>query len=111
MSSLQTTYYGIWKKNDEHMVYNVIYKDGLSKIYYGKRFSVTAIIREREYDITQGTEKSEIIYFTANPNSESEIVSIYFHSNSKVKNKIIPYDFSNLSIKGRSVKGNILTKI
>ena len=100
----------VWKKNDKHMVYNVIYKDGLSKISFVKRFSVPSLIKDRLYDVTQSNPNSKILYFTANPNSESEIVSIYFHSNSKVKNKIIPYDFSNLSIKGRSAKGNILTK-
>ena len=60
-------YASIWKKNDQHMIYNVIYRNGESGICYGKRFSVTSIIRERDYNVTKGNEKSEIIYFTANP--------------------------------------------
>jgi len=100
----------IWKKHDKHMVYNVIYKDGLSKIYYGKRFSVTAIIREREYDITQGNPKSEIIYFTANPNSEAELVTIKLFNKVKARKKEFEFNFGQLAIKGRAVKGNIISK-
>lgn len=100
----------VWKKNDEHMVYNVIYRDGKSGISFGKRFSVTSIVRDREYDITQGTEKSEIIYFTANPNSESEMVSVNLHSSVKARKKAFDFDFSELAIKGRGVKGNIVSK-
>lgn len=100
----------VWKKNDEHMVYNVIYRDGASGISYGKRFSVTSIVRDREYDITRGTEKSEIIYFTANPNSESEMVTVNLHSSVKARKKVFDFDFSELGIKGRGVKGNIISK-
>ena len=100
----------VWKKNDKHLVYNVIYCDGGSGISYGKRFSVTAIVREREYDITQGNEKSKIIYFTANPNSESEMVRVHLHGSVKARKKVFDFDFSNLSIKGRTVKGNIISK-
>jgi len=100
----------IWKKNDKHMVYNIIYYDGDSAFSYAKRFSVTSIIREREYDVTKGSEKSEIIYFTANPNSESEMVTISLHSSVKARKKVFDYDFSDLAIKGRSVKGNIVSK-
>ena len=100
----------VWKKNDKHMVYNTIYCDGGSGICYGKRFSVTSIVREREYDVTQGNEKSEIIYFTANPNSESEMVTVNLHSSVKARKKIFDFDFSELAIKGRAVKGNIISK-
>jgi topoisomerase-4 subunit A len=100
----------VWKKNDKHMVYNAIYRDGGSGICYGKRFSVTSIVRDREYDVTQGNEKSEIIYFTANPNSESEMVTVNLHSSVKARKKIFDYDFSELAIKGRAVKGNIISK-
>ena len=100
----------IWKKNDEHLVYNMIYRDGFSGISYGKRFSVTSIIRDRVYDLTQGNEKSEIIYFTANPNSESEMVAVNLHSSVKARNKTFEYNFNDLAIKSRSVKGNIVSK-
>ena len=100
----------VWKKNDKHMVYNLIYKDGTSGIYYGKRFSVTSIIREREYDLTQGSDNSEIVYFTANPNSESEMVTINLHSSVTARKKIFEFDFNDLAIKGRAVKGNIISK-
>jgi len=100
----------VWKKNDKHMVYNTIYRDGGSGICYGKRFSVTSIVRDREYDVTQGSEKSEMIYFTANPNSESEMVTVSLHSSVKARKKIFDFDFSQLAIKGRAVKGNIVAK-
>ena len=103
-------YANVWKKNDEHMIYNVVYKDGLSKVSYVKRFSVTSLIKDRFYDITKATDGSKVLYFTANPNSESEIVSISLNSKSLAKSKLFDYDFSNLSIKGRQSKGNILTK-
>ena len=76
-------YANVWKKNDKHMIYNIAYIDGISKFTYVKRFSVTSLIKDRFYFATQGNDNSKILYFTANPNSESEIVSIHFHSNSK----------------------------
>ena len=100
----------IWKKNDQHMVYNIIYFDGGSGISYAKRFSVTSIIRDREYDLTQGNEKSQFLYFTANPNSESEMVSVNLHNSAKARKKVFDYDFGKLAIKGRAVKGNIVSK-
>ena len=100
----------VWKKNDEHMVYNVIYRDGDSGICYGKRFAVISIIREKEYDMTQGSKQSVIIYFTANPNSESEMVTVNLHSSVKARKKVFDFNFSKLAIKGRSVKGNIISK-
>ena len=103
-------YANVWKKNDEHMIYNVVYKDGLSKVSYVKRFSVTSLIKDRFYDITRATDGSKVLYFTAHPNSESEIVSISLNSKSLAKSKLFDYDFSDLSIKGRQSKGNILTK-
>jgi len=103
-------YVSVWKKNEKHNIYNVIYKDGLSKISYAKRFSVTSIVRERFYDLTQSKEGSKILYLTSNKNSESEIVNLFLNNRSKAKNKNIEYDFANLSIKNRTSKGNILTK-
>ena len=100
----------VWKKNDNYMIYNVVYKDGISKISYVKRFSITSLIKDRFYNLTQGNENTKILYFTANPNSESEVVNINLHSKSKAKNKNLEYDFSSLAIKSRNSKGNILTK-
>ena len=100
----------IWKKNDIHMVYNAIYYDGRTGISYAKRFSVTSIIRDREYDITQGSDKSQLLYFTANPNSESEMVQVYLHNSVKARKKIVDFNFGELAIKGRGSKGNIVSK-
>jgi len=101
-------YVNIWKKNDSHMIYNLIYKDLASNISYVKRFSVTSVIKDRKYNISK--KEGKILYFTANPNSESEVVSIYLHYKAKAKNKIFNYDFSMINIKGRQSKGNIVTK-
>ncbi|MBC8310806.1 MAG: DNA gyrase/topoisomerase IV subunit A [Candidatus Marinimicrobia bacterium] len=100
----------IWKKNDKHMVYNVIYFDGNSGISYAKRFSVTSIIRDREYDLTQGNENSQLLYFTANPNSESEMVTVNLHNSVNARKKVFDFNFGELAIKGRGVKGNIVSK-
>ena len=100
----------IWKKNEKHMIYNVIYFQGLSKISYVKRFAVTSVVKDREYDITSGDKNNKLLYFTANPNSESEIVSITLDSKAKTRNKSFDFDFSSILIKGRNSKGNILSK-
>ena len=100
----------VWRKNNPHMVYNIAYKDGKSKFTYVKRFSVLAAITNKEYDLTQGYEKSKILYFTANPNSESEIVNVFLHHTSKARKKEFIYNFDSISIKSRNSKGNILSK-
>ncbi|MGZ5244761.1 MAG: DNA gyrase/topoisomerase IV subunit A [Bacteroidia bacterium] len=100
----------VWKKNDERMIYNMIYVDAKSGISRSKRFSVTAITRDKEYDLTLGNEGSKVLYFSANPNSEAETVTVYLSPNATAKNKIFDFDFSTLEIKGRSSQGNILTK-
>ena len=100
----------IWRKNNPHMVYNMIYKDGKSKFSYVKRFSVLTAISNREYDLTQGADKSKILYFTANPNSESEIVNVFLHHTSNARKKEFIYNFDSISIKSRTSKGNILSK-
>ncbi len=100
----------VWKKNDEHLVYNLAYKDGKSGVTYVKRFSVTSIVKDREYDVTMGHDNSSILYFTANPNSESETVTINLHARAKARVKMFDYDFADLAIKGRGAKGNILSK-
>ena len=99
---------GLWKKNDIHMIYNLAYKDLVLGTSYVKRFSVTKIVKDKIYQISKN--KSKIIYLTANPNSESEIVDIFLHHKSKAKKKNFNYDFSDLSIKNRNSKGNILSK-
>ena len=78
----------VWKKNNKHMIYNLAYLDGGTGYTYVKRFSITAVVNEKIYNLTQGSEGSEIKYFSANPNSESEIISIYLHSRVKVRNKV-----------------------
>ena len=103
-------YASVWKKNDKHMIYNTAYYDSKTKYTYVKRFSVTGLIKDKFYDLTQGNENSKIIYFTANPNSESEIVNVFLSSNTKTKIKSFDFDYSTLSIKGRATKGNILSK-
>ncbi len=100
----------VWKKGDEHMVYNVAYKDGKTGRAMVKRFSVTSIVRDREYDVTAGTSGSKVVYFTANPNSESEIIHVKLHGLSKARIKQFDFDFGELAIKGRGSKGNILSK-
>ena len=100
----------VFKKNDERKVYNVIYRDGLNGRYYVKRFPVTSIKKDRKYDITQGKEKSKIIYFTANPNGEAEVIWVHLYPRPRLKNTSLTFDFSKLPIRSRSAKGNILTK-
>jgi topoisomerase-4 subunit A len=100
----------VWKKGDERTTYNAIYSDGKSGKTFVKRFNVKAITRDREYDITQGNPRSKLLYFTANPNGESEVVKIQLTQSSTAKKKSFEYDFGELAIKGRSSIGNVLTK-
>lgn len=100
----------VWKKNDERMVYNMIYRDGKDGRTYAKRFAVTAITRDKPYDLTKGTKDSKVLYFTANPNSESEVVNVVLNPKSKARIKAFDFDFESIAIKGRSSQGNIVTK-
>ena len=100
----------VWKIGDERTTYNAIYSDGKSGKTFVKRFNVKAITRDREYDITQGNPRSKLLYFTANPNGESEVVKIQLTQSSTAKKKSFEYDFGELAIKGRSSIGNVLTK-
>jgi topoisomerase IV subunit A len=100
----------VWRKGDERTTYNLIYLDGKSGTSYAKRFNVTAITRATEYDLTQGNKNSKVLYFTANPNGESEVVTIQLTQNSTAKIKKFEYDFGELAIKGRASQGNIATK-
>ncbi|MDP3929176.1 MAG: DNA gyrase/topoisomerase IV subunit A, partial [Bacteroidota bacterium] len=100
----------VFRKNDERRIYNVIYLDGKSKVSYAKRFPVTGITRDKEYDLTQGTNGSRILYFTANPAGEAEVVSITLSPLSHARKLSFDFDFSELAIKGRGVQGNIVSK-
>ncbi|MEM9886479.1 MAG: DNA gyrase/topoisomerase IV subunit A [Bacteroidota bacterium] len=100
----------VWKKGDERTTYNMAYLDAKSGRTYVKRFNVSAITREREYDLTKGAKGSKTTYFTANPNGESEIIQVQLTQASSAKIKQFDYDFGELAIKGRSANGNILTK-
>ena len=100
----------VWRKSDERTTYNMIYLDGTSGTAYAKRFNVTAITRDKEYDLTQGNKGSKVIYFTTNPNGESEKVSIQLSPGCTAKKKVFEFDFADLAIKGRSANGNIVTK-
>jgi topoisomerase-4 subunit A len=100
----------VWRKGDERTTYNLIYVDSKSARTMAKRFHVKAITREKEYDLTAGNPNSKILYFSANPNGESEIVNVQLTPGSKARKKIFDFDFGELTIKGRSANGNIVTK-
>ncbi len=101
---------GVFKKGDERMVYNLAYVDGKSGRTMVKRFQVLSVTRDREYDLTRGGSGSKVHYFTANPNGEAEVVTIYLTAASKARKKVFDFDFAELEIKGRGAGGNILTK-
>ncbi len=101
---------GVFKKNDQRTIYNAVYRDGKKGTYYIKRFNVPAITRDREYDITNGTPGSKVVYFTANPNGEAEVIKVTLDPAPKLKKIFFDKDFSEVGIKGRSAKGVILTK-
>ena len=105
-------YVQVFKKNDKRTIYNVVYRDGKTGPYYIKRFNVTSITRDKEYDVTLGTAGSKINYFTANPNGEAEVIKITLDPNpdKKKQNIFMERDFANILIKGRAAKGNLLTK-
>jgi topoisomerase IV subunit A len=103
-------YVGVFKKNDERMVYNLVYLDNKTGRSMVKRFQVLAVTRDREYDLTAGHKGSKVLYFTANPNGEAELVTVTLTSGAKARIKVFDFDFSTIEIKGRSAQGNILTK-
>jgi topoisomerase-4 subunit A len=100
----------IFKKNDERTTYNMIYVDAASGNSYAKRFNVTGITRDKEYDLTKGADKSKVHYFSSNANGEAEVVKITLSPNSSARNKELDFYFEELEIKGRSSQGNIATK-
>lgn len=103
-------YVNVFKKNDKRTIYNVVYRDGKEGFYYIKRFNVTSVIRDRDYDVTQGNPGSKIVYFTANPNGEAEIIKVTLRPNPHIKKLVFEKDFSDIGIKGRQSMGNLLTK-
>ena len=103
-------YAGIFKKGDDRMVYHLVYRDGALGKTMAKRFQVTAITRDKEYNLTKGNKGSKVLYFSANSNGESEIITVNLSANSSARVKVFEFDFGNLAIKGRGAGGNILTK-
>ena len=102
----------VFKKGDKRTIYNVVYRDGKTGPYYIKRFNITSITRDREYDLTLGTPGSKVMYFTANPNGEAEVIKVTLNPNPKKKkqNIFMEKDFSTIKIKGRAAQGNLLTR-
>ncbi len=103
-------YVNTWKKNDPRTIYNLIYQDGAGGNIMVKRFNVTSIIRDKEYDLTKGTPKSKVLHLTANPNGEAEVVAVVHRAKAKLKKLKFDFDFADVDVKGRAAKGNILTK-
>ncbi len=103
-------YLNIFRKNDARTIYNVVYRDGKDGLHYIKRFNVTSITRDKEYDVTQGKKGSRLVHFTANPNGETDILKITFKPKARMKQLQIEKDFADIAIKGRQSIGNILTK-
>ena len=100
----------IFKKKDKRTIYNLIYRDGKGGTTYVKRFSVTSVTRDREYDLAQGKKDSKVLYFSANPNGEAEVITVLLRQVGSIKKLKFDLDFADVLIKGRKVKGNIVTK-
>ncbi len=103
-------YVNVFNRGDERTIYNVIYREGTTSIYYAKRFAVTSVTRDKDYDITTGTPGSRIEWFSANHNGEAETVKIMLRARAKLKKTSFEYDFSSLAIKSRSARGNLVSK-
>lgn len=103
-------YAGVFKKNDERMVYNLAYLDGKSGRTMIKRFSVISVTRDKEYNLTKSDKGSKVHYFTANPNGEAEVITVYLTAGAKARKKVFDFDLAEIDIKGRGAGGNILTK-
>jgi len=100
----------VFRKRDERTVYNMIYRDGSAGYAMGKRFNVVSVTRDRDYSLTKGTRNSKVLYFTANPNGEAEVITVHHVSSPKIKKVSFEFDFKTLAIKGRQSIGNILTR-
>ena len=103
-------YVGVFHRNDSRTIYNVIYREGKTSVSYAKRFAITSVTRDKEYDITTGAPGSTILWFTANHNGEAESVKIYLRPRAKLKKSNMEYDFSTLAIKGKTSRGNLVSK-
>lgn len=103
-------YVGVFNRGDGRTIYNVIYREGKSSVSYAKRFAITSVTRDKDYDITTGEEGSKILWFTVNHNGEAESVRIYLRPRPKLKKTQFEYDFSTLAIKGKASRGNLVSK-
>ena len=103
-------YVNVFNRNDERTIYNVIYSAGRSSVSYAKRFAITSVTRDKEYDITTGEAFSKILWFSANHNGEAESVRVYLRPRAKLKKTTLEYDFSTLAIKGKASRGNLVSK-
>ncbi len=103
-------YVGVFNRGDSRTIYNVIYREGKGSVSYAKRFSITSVTRDKDYDITTGEEGSKILWFTVNHNGEAESVRIYLRPRPKLKKTQFEYDFSTLAIKGKASRGNLVSK-
>ncbi len=103
-------YVGLFNRGDSRTIYNVIYRDGKGGVTYAKRFNITSVNRDKEYDLTQGKPDSSVLWFTANHNGEAETVRIYLRPRPKLKKTTMEYDFSTLAVKGRTSRGNLVSK-
>lgn len=103
-------YVGVFKKGDERTVYNLIYRDAKTGVSYVKRFSILGVTRDKAYDLTKGSKGSKIVYFTANPNGEAEVVNVQLKPHSKLRKLQFDLDFADIAIKGRGSQGNIVSK-
>lgn len=103
-------YVGVFNRGDSRTIYNVIYREGKSSVSYAKRFAITSVTRDKDYDITTGEEGSKILWFTVNHNGEAESVQIYLRPRPKLKKTQFEYDFSTLAIKGKASRGNLVSK-
>ena len=103
-------YIGLFRKRDDRTVYNMVYRDGTLGYAFVKRFSVIGVTRDTEYQLTKGTKGTKILYFTANPNGEAEVITVHHATKAKLKKVSFDFDFAKLAIKGRQAMGNILTR-
>ena len=108
---VEVIHIAVFKKGDKRTIYNAVYRDGATNACYIKRFNVTSITHDREYDVTMGTPGSKILYFTANPNGEAEVIKVTFRPNPKLKRISMDKDFGEILVKGRQSRGNLLTRV
>lgn len=104
-------YIDVFKKNDDRTIYNAVYRDGKQGKFYVKRFAVKGVTRDKTYDLTKGNDNSKVLYFTANPNGEAEVVRVNLRPRPKMKKTSFDFDFSEIAIKGRASQGNILSRV